>query len=100
MSEAHVVPLSLYLRVFGALIVLTVITVAVAFFDFGPMNDVVAMTIAITKASLVILYFMHVRWSGKLVWLFAAAGFLWLVILLAITFGDFVSRDWLPELSM
>lgn len=100
MSDAHVVPLSLFLRVFGALIALTIVTVAVAFFDFGPMNDVIALTIAVTKATLVVLYFMHVRWSGRLVWVFAAAGFLWLVILLSITFADFVSRDWIPELAM
>ena len=95
--SAHAVPVSLYYRVFATLIVLTVITVAVAYVDFGPMNDVVAMTIACTKATLVILYFMHVRWSGKLVWLFAASGFMWLIVLLAITFGDFVSRDWLTS---
>lgn len=96
MSE-HTVPLALYYRVFGALLVLTAVTVAVAFADFGALNDVVALTIAVAKATLVVLYFMHVRWSGKLVWVFACAGFLWLVILLAMTFGDFVSRDWIPE---
>ncbi len=100
MSENHVVPLSLHLKVFAALIVLTGLTVLVAFADFGRMNDVVAITIAVTKASLVVLYFMHVRWSGKLVWVFAAAGFLWLGILLSITFADVVSRDWIPELPM
>ena len=94
--SSHVAPLSLYLRIFATLIVLTVLTVAVAFFDFGAFNDVIMLTIAITKATLVILYFMHVRWSGKLVWLFAASGFLWLLILFAITFADVISRDWIP----
>lgn len=89
-------PQSFYLRIFGALLVLTALTVAAAFFDFGAMNDVIMLTIAITKATLVVLYFMHVRWSGKLVWVFAASGFLWLIILLSITFADVVSRDWVP----
>ncbi len=100
MSDHPVVPLALYYRVFGTLLVLTAITVVAAYFDFGALNTVVALTIAVVKGTLVLLYFMHVRWSGKLVWVFAAAGFLWLVILLAMTFGDVVSRDWIPEPPM
>lgn len=98
--SAHVAPVGLYLRVFGALVALTILTVVVAFFDFGALNDVIMLTIAITKATLVVLYFMHVRWSEKLVWLFAGSGFLWLLILLAITFADYVSRDWVPLTGM
>ena len=93
-------PASLYLKIFGALLVLTVLTVVVAFFDFGAFNDVVMLTIALTKATLVVLYFMHVRWSDKLVWAFAASGFLWLIILMAITFADVISRDWVPLSGM
>ena len=100
MSGAHHPPASLYLRIFAALLVLTALTVIVAFFDFGPFNDVVMLTIAVTKATLVVLYFMHVRWSDKLVWVFAASGFVWLLILLAITFADMISRDWVPLVGM
>ena len=63
----HVVPLRVYFSVFGALMVLTAITVAVAFFDLGVLNNVVALGIAGLKATLVILYFMHVRYSGRLI---------------------------------
>jgi cytochrome c oxidase subunit 4 len=89
-------PASLFLRVFGALLGLTALTVAAAYFDFGAINTVLMLTIAVAKGTLVVLYFMHVRWSDKLVWVFAASGFLWLVILMAITFADVVSRDWIP----
>jgi cytochrome c oxidase subunit 4 len=85
-----------YLRIFGALLALTALTVAVAFFDFGALNNVLMLTIAVTKGTLVVLYFMHARWSDKLVWVFAASGFLWFVILMTITFADVISRDWIP----
>ena len=93
-------PAAFYLRIFGALIALTALTVTAAYFDFGALNDVIMLTIAVTKGTLVVLYFMHVRWSDKLVWVFAASGFLWLVILMAITFADLVSRDWIPTTGM
>lgn len=85
-----------YYRVFGALMVLTALTVAVAFVDLGPWNDFVALSIAITKAVLVVLVFMHVRESSRAVWLFAAAGFFWLLIFLAFVLADYSVRDWLP----
>lgn len=93
MSE-HIVPRSTYFIVFGALIVLTAVTVAAANFDFGPMNDVVAMTIAVTKMMLVLLFFMHVRYSSRLIWVIVASMFFWLIILLALTLTDYGSRDW------
>ena len=93
-------PAAFYLRIFGALIALTALTVTAAYFDFGALNDVIMLTIAVTKGTLVVLYFMHVRWSDKLVWAFAASGFLWLVILMTITFADLVSRDWIPITGM
>lgn len=93
MSE-HIVPRSTYFLVFGALIVLTAVTVAAANFDFGPMNDVVAMTIAVTKMMLVLLFFMHVRYSSRLIWVIVASMFFWLIILLALTLTDYSSRDW------
>ena len=93
MSE-HIVPRSTYFLVFGALIVLTAVTVIAANFDFGAMNDVVAMTIAVTKMMLVLLFFMHVRYSSRLIWVIVASMFFWLIILLALTLTDYTSRGW------
>lgn len=95
MSGHHVVPVKLYLLVFGALMVLTAITVAVAFFDFGPLNNVIMLGIAIAKATLVVLFFMHVRYSTRLIPLVALGGFIWVGILFAFTMMDYMSRGWL-----
>jgi cytochrome c oxidase subunit 4 len=95
MSE-HVVSKRLYYVIFGALIILTILTVAVARIDLGHgLNDVVALTIAVAKALLVVLYFMHVRYSSRLTWVFVAAGFFWLAILLVLTMSDYLTRWWL-----
>ena len=103
MSE-HVVPVRIYMAVFFALLVLTFITVEAARFDFGepeilgmrwPLNVIVALAIAVTKASLVVLFFMHVRYATLLTWLVVASGFVWLAILLALAFADYLSRGWL-----
>lgn len=91
MSE-HVTSPALYCVIFLALMVLTVVTVWVAFQDLGPLNDVVAMAIAVTKATLVILYFMHVRYSSRMTQLTVVAGFLWLAIMIGITLTDYLSR--------
>lgn len=93
----HIVPLRVYMAVFTTLLVMTGVTVAVAFMDLGTMNTFVAVTIAIFKATIVVLYFMHVRYSGKLIWVFAGAGFLWLLILFAFTLSDTMTRGWLPD---
>jgi cytochrome c oxidase subunit 4 len=93
MSE-HIVPRKVYFVVFGALMVGTAITVLAAQVDFGAMNDVVAMTIAVTKMTLVLLYFMHVRYSSRLIWVIVAASFFWLVVMIALTLGDYSSRTW------
>jgi cytochrome c oxidase subunit 4 len=90
----HVVPVKFYIAVFAALIVLTGVTVWAAGQDFGIWNTAVAVGIACTKATLVILIFMHVRWGGKLVQLFVASGFIWLAIFISITLADYVSRGW------
>ncbi len=88
----HTVPLRVYFMVFTALIVFTFITVWVAFIDLGVMNNVIMLTIACTKALLVILYFMHVRYSSRLTWVFVAAGFVWLIILLVFVLSDYMTR--------
>ena len=94
MSE-HIVPRSVYFGVFAALMVGTAVTVFAATIDFGGgLNDIIAMTIAVTKMSLVLLYFMHVRYSSRLIWVIVASMFFWLVIMLLLTLADYGSRDW------
>jgi cytochrome c oxidase subunit 4 len=95
-GQPHVIPLKLYFGVFGALVAGTWLTYWAALQDFGPLNTPIALAIAVTKATIVVLYFMHVRWSSKLTWVFACAGFLWLLILFAFVMSDYVSRAWLP----
>jgi len=90
-----------YLRAFAALLVLTAATVAVAAFDLGGgrlhiLNAVMAISIALAKATLVILYFMHVRYSSRLTWVFVGTGVFWLLILIALTMSDMLTRHWLP----
>jgi cytochrome c oxidase subunit IV len=94
MSE-HIVPIRIYLIVFVVLMGLTAVTIFISYHDLGSLNNVVALTIAVTKATLVILYFMHVRYSSSLTKLVAAGSFLWLVILLSLTMTDYISRGWL-----
>jgi cytochrome c oxidase subunit 4 len=69
--SGHVASVKLYYAVFAALIVGTVLTVLVASVDLGPLNNVVMLTVAFTKALLVILFFMHVRWGSRLTWVIA-----------------------------
>ena len=91
----HVAPVSLYLMVFGALMVGTILTVVVARFDLGAMNNIVMLSIACAKALLVILFFMHVRWGTRLTWVVVASGFFWLLIMFTFTMTDYLSRGWL-----
>jgi len=95
MSSTHVLPLRIYLGVFFALLVLTGTTVAVAFVDLGLLNNVVALGIAVIKATLVILFFMHVRYATRLTSLVVASGIFWLVIMVGLTFVDYATRGWL-----
>ena len=88
----HVAPKSLYYSIFGALMVLTVVTVAVATINLGLLNFPVAIGIAITKATLVILFFMHAKYSSKLTKLFVGTAFFFLAILLGLTMTDYLSR--------
>jgi cytochrome c oxidase subunit 4 len=92
--EEHVVPPRVYLTIFGVLMVLTVITVAAAFMDWGFLNVFIAVTIAVVKATLVILYFMHLRYSSKLTQVIVASGVLWLIIMLVLTLQDYLTRGW------
>lgn len=93
MKSEPVVSVRTYAVVFLALLVLTAVTTTIAFVDLGgAWNNAVALTIAVAKALLVILYFMHVRYSDKLTWVFAAAGFFWLLILIGGTMDDVLTR--------
>jgi len=100
MSETdHIVPVGVYIGVFLALMVLTGLTVYAATVDLGFWNTPVAIAIAVTKALLVILFFMHVKYGSRLVWLAAGGAFFWLVLMLLGTLGDYVSRNWVGPLG-
>jgi cytochrome c oxidase subunit 4 len=96
MSTGHVSPVSLYVTIFGALMALTGLTVFAAFQNLAPFTFFVALAIAVFKATLVILYFMHVKYSSKLTKLTVAVGLFFLVILLTLTMVDYASRQFLP----
>jgi cytochrome c oxidase subunit IV len=93
---APIVPRQVYYRVFATLIALTLLTVGVAFIDLGPLNIVFALVIAICKALLVMLFFMHLRYSTHLTWIVAAAGVIWLGHFILFTMSDYFTRGWLP----
>jgi cytochrome c oxidase subunit IV len=93
--SGHVAPVKLYFGIFGILMIGTILTVIVAFYDLGAMNNVVMLTIACVKALFVILYFMHVRWSTRLTWVVVASGFFWLLILFSYTMMDYLTRGWI-----
>jgi cytochrome c oxidase subunit 4 len=95
-EHAHVLPLRVYLGVFLALLAGTALTTWVATLDLGRLNDGVALAIAGTKAALVILYFMHVRYSTKLIWVFVGAGFAWLAIFFVLIYADYGTRIPVP----
>lgn len=94
-AAAHIVPTRIYFTIFASLLVLTAATVWVATIDLGEGNAVVALSIAVTKALLVVLYFMHVRYSTGLTKLVVTGGVLWLGVLIAFTLSDVLSRGWL-----
>ena len=91
-TEHHGPTLQVYVTIFVCLLVGTALTVYAATKDLGALNNVVMLGIAITKATLVILYFMHVRYGPRLVWVLAGSGFAWLAILIAFTVADYVTR--------
>ena len=96
-SATRHVSLATYFVIFAALMVLLVLTVAAAFWiHLGRWNILVALVIAVVKAGLVVLYFMHVKYASRLTKIFVSAAFLWLLILFAFTFSDYLTRSWLP----
>ena len=92
--SGHVSPKSVYYTIFGALLVLTAVTVAVAFVNLGRLNFPVAISIAILKATLVVLFFMHAKYSSRLTKLVIGGAFFFLLCLFGLTMTDYLSRGW------
>ena len=90
----HVVPTTIYYGIFAILMILTGVTVAAAYVDLGRFNTVVALAIACFKALIVVLYFMHVKYSTRLIKLTVIAGLYWMGIMFALTLGDYLTRAW------
>ena len=97
MSE-HIVSVRIYVLILLALLVGTAVTVWAGFVDFpGPLNVIIALTIACIKATLVVLYFMHMRYSQRLVWIIFVSALFWMAILFALTLSDYWTRTWLTQ---
>jgi cytochrome c oxidase subunit 4 len=97
MSE-HIVPVRIYITIFLVLLAGTALTVMAAFYDFPwKLNTIVALTIATVKATFVVLYFMHVRYSSRLVWVIVASALFWIGIMFALTFSDYMTRGWISS---
>ncbi len=102
-DHRHIVPLKTYFLIFGGLMVLLLLTVGAAELDFnsilGPnfawLNIVVALAIAVIKAALIILYFMHVKFSSRLIALFSVAAYFFVSIMFLMTYGDYFTRHWI-----
>ncbi len=91
----HTLPVRTYVQVFIVLLVLLFATVGAAYLPLDPLHLPVAMTIAVAKSVLIVLFFMHLLHSNRLTMVVSVAGFLWLGILLALTLSDYLSRGWL-----
>lgn len=91
--EHHIVPLKVYFLIFGLLLVFTALTVGAAFVDMGVLNNVVALTIASIKASVVVLYFMHARYGNKVNLVVIGGTIFWLLLLFVLLGGDYATRD-------
>jgi cytochrome c oxidase subunit 4 len=96
-KEHHILPVRTYLVIFAILMVLLVLTVAVAFVNLGPFNIIVAMSIAVIKAVMVVLFFMHVKYSSRLTQVFVVASLLWVAIMFGLTLADYDTRAWSPN---
>ena len=92
----HIVPKKTYILVWMSLLILLAVTVAVSYIPLGWMNAAVVVGIAVTKAVIIIMFFMHVRYGARLIWVLAGAGFFWLCILFALTLSDYLTRIYMP----
>jgi cytochrome c oxidase subunit 4 len=93
MSE-HILPKRVYYTIFAILMFCTYLTVQIAFLDLGAFNTIAALTIAVFKAVLVVLFFMHVKYSSRLTWAVVIGSIFWLGILLTLTLSDYLTRGW------
>ncbi len=91
----HIVHIKVYVIIFIALLILTATTCAISFINLGRLNAIVALVIAFGKALLVALFFMHLRYSRRLMQVVVAGGLFWLGIMIALTMSDFLTRGWL-----
>ena len=90
----HRASLFAYFAVFFALMIFTVVTVAASRVDLGAFNTAVALAIAVIKATIVILWFMHVIHSPRMTWIVVISSFLWLAVLFVLMFADYLTRHW------
>ena len=93
-DSVHIASKRSYFAIFAILMVCTYLTWQVAFFDLGPLNTVVALAIAVFKAVLVVLFFMHVKHGSRLTWVVVLAAVFWLALMLTITMSDYLTRGW------
>jgi len=91
---SHILPTRTYYTIYVILLACTYLTWQVAFFDLGAMNTVAALGIAVFKAVIVVLFFMHVKYSTRLTWVVVMGSVFWLGILLVLTFNDYLTRGW------
>jgi cytochrome c oxidase subunit IV len=92
--SAHILPKRLYYTIFAILMFCTYLTVQIAFFDLGPLNAIAAIGIACFKATIVILFFMHVKYSTRLTWAVVLGSIFWFGILIVLTMSDYLTRVW------
>jgi cytochrome c oxidase subunit 4 len=90
--SAAILPRKVYVRVWAGLLFLLFLTWGIAELNLGGFSVVAALTIAIMKTLLVILYFMHVRYTSRITWVFVAAGFIWFMIMVDLTLSDYLTR--------
>jgi cytochrome c oxidase subunit 4 len=93
-DHVHIIPKRVYYVIFTVLMLCTYLTWQVAYFDLGPLNTIAALTIAVFKATLVVLFFMHVKYSTRLTWAVVLGSIFWLGILLTLTMNDYLTRLW------
>jgi cytochrome c oxidase subunit IV len=92
--SAHILPKRVYYTIFAILMFCTYLTVQIAFFDLGALNTIAALGIACFKATIVILFFMHVKYSTRLTWAVVLGSIFWFAILIALTMSDYLTRGW------
>ena len=90
----QIVPTRTYYTIYAILLACTYLTWQVAVFDLGALNAVAALTIAVFKTVLVVLFFMHVKYATRLTRVVVVSGVFWLGILLVLTFNDYLTRGW------